>query len=186
MSIQILSTLEESEQPTQFRDIKETAELPLAEASHPNRLWFTIAAALLAGAAAGLVLWSRRGQRPPPARWALAEVDQIESGYEEKTVDVANAYSRLSTVLREYLEAEMAFPATSLSSQELVSELSDSACPESAKRRLQQFVGESDELKFSGRLHLGYRQDESPFDSIRAIIRETSGVSFQPDLQERS
>ena len=184
MSIQVISVLEESEDPTQFRDIKGTTVLPSNEVAPTNRLWFTLGAVLLACATAGWVLWSRRKRRPPPRLWALGEVDRIESEYRQKSVDVASAYSRLSTVLREYLEAELALPATSFSSEELVNELSNSACPESAKQRLKQFVSDSDELKFSGRLRLGSADNESPFDSMRAIIRETSEFADRADDRE--
>ncbi len=184
ISVQVISVLEESEDPKQFRDIKDIAELPPTEVARSNRIWLAMGATLLACATAGLLLWSRRRRRPPPGRWALGEVDRIESEHKRESVDVGSAYSQLSTVLREYLEAELAFPATSFSSEELVDHLASSACPQAAKQRLKQFVRHSDELKFSGRQRLGNADSESPFDAMRAIIRETSGVSDRTDDQE--
>lgn len=183
ISIEIISVLEDGDMPTQYRDIKDTAELPLAEHTRSNQSWWLIGATFVLLVAIASACWLRRGKKLRPARWALEEIDQIESGFREQTVDVASVYSQLSFVLRRYLQVEMAFPATSLSSEELLAQLSNSGCPDAAWQRLQRFVTESDEMKYSGRIPSATDHDESPFDSVRVIVRETSQVAMRPANQ---
>ncbi len=100
---------------TQFRDIKDTAELAASRSpSHESNL------AHHRRCSAGLCGWPAwccghdvaDGRRQRVGHWRKSIRSNRNTS--KNTVDVANAYSRLSTVLREYLEAEMAFPATSL------------------------------------------------------------------------
>ena len=104
----------------------------------------------------------------------IFRVDRLESQYREKSINISQTYSQLSTVIRQYLQAQWSVPATSQSSQELWHDLKQASCPESAVAGLKQFMSEADELKFSGTLRLDSAHASSPFDAVRAIIRESS------------
>ena len=116
------------------------------------------------------------------------EIELIESEYDQESINIGQVYAELSSVIRGFLEAQLAIPATAQSSTELISGLPTDRCPDAAQRRLERFMTEADEMKFSGKLTLGVQQDESPFDSIRTIIRETSQheTSQPPKNRERS
>lgn len=184
MTVQILSVLSDDEQPNQFRDIKDIATLPTELNRGSSGRWWVVGAVCGVGGLIACLVWLMRRPAEPPAKWALAEIEQIEAAYDQKRMEVGQAYTKLDWVLRQYLEAQLAIPATSLSGSELIRSLADSPYPDSAQQRLRRFVSESDELKFSGRMHLGPQHDESPFDSVRAIVHETSDDVFkQPDRE---
>jgi hypothetical protein len=183
ISIEIVSVLGDQESLTDFRDIKGLEPLPTA-IPHESNLFRVIACGVVAVGALLAALWfvARRRRKPPPARWALDEIEAIKSQYDDKSIDIGQVYAQLSNVMRAFLEAQLAIPATAQSSTELIQELPADRCPDAVRQRLAQFMNAADERKFSGGLiSAGSNWDDTPFEALRAIIRDTSGhESVQP------
>jgi hypothetical protein len=177
--------LNDQDSPTEFRDIKAAQPLPTVTPKPSNLRWIAAGIGIGISTMACLLVWSRRRRRPAADKWALREIGLIESQYNESSINISQVYSQLSSLIRRFLEAQLVIPATAQSSTELISELPADGCPDAVKQRLERFMSEADQLKFSGRVSLGMQQDESPFDSIRTIIRETSQHETLQPLKNR-
>ena len=87
-------------------------------------------------------------------------------------------------MLRRFLEQELGFPATAMSSAELSEELSTRACPAPTIARLTQFLSEADEVKFSGRSRPHLSLTDSPAACVREIVQQVHQMSLANDQEE--
>src|SRR3954471_8137592 len=78
--IQITSVLETRADPTRFRDIKQTVDVPVPETA--SRGWIAWTCGGIVAATAGLLFVTavvkRRRRGPSPAAWALAGIEELE------------------------------------------------------------------------------------------------------------
>ena len=179
----ITSVLESQEDPSKFRDIKGVADLP--SETQRTSSWPWAAAGLMLLAATAGAIWTRRRRQPDPTSWAINEVDRIQQQAEANTISLGDTYSKLSILVREYLQSQWSIPATSQSSEELCHELERASCPDSVLGRLQRFLSEADQLKFAGPQTPRHDHGESPFDSVRAILQELSRAHSNPGASGR-
>ncbi len=94
------------------RDITGMEELPAAEKGQERWLFLGVGLTAVVVTVAGLLLWRARNRAtppPPPDVWALAELD----GLREPTnpAEVERFHTRLSEILRRYLELRFGFHA---------------------------------------------------------------------------
>lgn len=179
IAIEIGSVLGEQESPAEFRDLKQVEPLPASASPEASRLGLPAGIAAAIGALA-VAVWLSTRRRPPPQydRWALEQIESIQAEYDQRSIDIGQAYAQLSNVIRAYLEAELAIPATTQSTAELFDELPAEHCPDAARQRLQQFMTAADELKFSGSLAVANNNGvDELFESLRAVVRDTSALA---------
>lgn len=187
IEIEIESVLSDQESPAEFRDIKAYEPLPAEDARDSKLLATALVIAIVTSLAVFAAwLWMRPRRGPSPDRWALDEIEAIKSQYDQQAIDIGQVYARLSSVIRAFLEAQLAIPATAQSTGELFEELPTDRFPDSARQRLRQFMTEADKFRFSGSARPGDGDRKLPFDSIQTVIRELVACdSSQRDSKQR-
>src|SRR5262249_39224656 len=119
ITVQITSVLEHRADPTKFRDIKQTVDIPVpAEAS---RTWVTWACGGAAGAvvlALTLLVVKRRRRGLPPAAWALASIEELERVDVKQTAGADAVFNEVVDIVREYFELEFQVPAMERTTRE--------------------------------------------------------------------
>ena len=187
ISIRVRSLLREGETEEEIRDIKGVAPLPAGTGSSlPAWAWVSsIAASVLALIAT--VFWFRRRRPPPVLPLVLAEVDRIESGINDGSIDKASAYTRLGDALRSYLESELARPMLARSNPEVLEELKSSGLLDRrAESLLQSFFTEADRCKFAGVADAGEASVEHARSAILLIADRTTNMSTERSSTERA
>lgn len=173
ITIQLISVLQPDEQPADFRDIKQPQPTP-ASPNTTNRWGIP---AIIATGLLGCCwfLWRRR-QGPDMKSWALNQVQQIERS---NSLDQQQTCAQLSAVLRQYLQAQMDLPVTSLSSEELLKQLSQTNCPSDTQQKVNEFFASADRLRFAGN-HDNDSMDNA-FPAARAIIENVQASTFREE-----
>ena len=155
ITIEILSALTAADRdPTKFRDIKGTVDLP-RDSTRPESSWPTLFAiaggAMLILGLAGWVVYRKR--RTPQAR-ALRELAQLESQNLLAAGELERFYVRITAIVRRYVERRFAIHAPQQTTREfldalrqrdelLVSENGD------AQETLHAFLEAADQVKFA-------------------------------------
>ena len=134
---------------------------PMATGFDPSLLW------IIAGISAGLLLaafavyfirrWlrSRKQTTPPtglpaavpPYEAAIAALNALRSG---RSADVRASYFDLTLVLRRYIDARTQVHTVEMTSEEFKKTLHSLAPVKHVKQEIQQFVNETDPIKYSG------------------------------------
>jgi hypothetical protein len=122
-------------------------------------------------------LWYRRGRRlrahhalaPPPDTVALEGLDAL---YDVSRFDGRDFYFRLSAVFRGYLEGRYGFPATGMTTEELLPRLRSLDLPDGLRRGAKDFLQTADPVKFAGVPVAETRMGED-WAFVRRFVTET-------------
>jgi len=179
IEVKVASLLAGEFDPTRFRDIKGTVELPL----HRGRawLWWSL------GAAGGLVLlglavWllgrrSRRAAVPaplPPHEWAFFALQRLEEDRLIEAGRVQEFYFRLSGIVREYIERRFGLMAPERTTPEFLAEVQASADLSGVhKRLLGEFLQAADMVKFA-RYEPAAAEVLEALNTARAFVDQTA------------
>ena len=170
--VEVISLLGENQDPKTFRDIKAAMEAPQEQSPANFTKWIVPGLAFSALALLGGFWWWRRDRTLAPSEWADQEISRIDSLLAAGSITRSDGYAELSDVLRQFLEEELGFPATAMSSAELREELMARSCPPATIARLTEFLAEADEVKFSGRSQPPVSRTDSPTSCLREIVQQ--------------
>jgi hypothetical protein len=173
LTVQIKSVLENRADPTKFRDIKGTVDVPLpVEHSYAWVGWTAAGAggAIAVALAALAVVRRRRG--PSPAAWALASIADLQKLPIANNADAEAAYNEVVDVIREFFELEFNVPTLSRTKGELLTEAAKTVgLDKTARDRLGSLASIADEIKFA-RLSVGASQVHEALAQAKAFVAE--------------
>jgi len=154
-----------------IHDIKGLVPLP------HNWWWLWLLLALGAAAAAAFWLWKRRN--PPATGEALVSLSPFEIAMRalqqlrEMNPPVEEFYTRLSDIVRRYLEDQMGLRAPERTTEEFLSEMSrDHALSSEHRELLRAFLQESDLVKFA-RFRPQEEDKQRAFEAAERFVSET-------------
>jgi len=172
--VRITSVLENRPDPTKFRDIKQTVDVPVPAAD--SRSWIawscggavaTVVALLLA-----VAVVKRRRRGPLPAAWALNSIEELERVDVLQTAGPEALFNEVVDVVREFFELEFNVPALPRTTREFLAEASgEVGLPEVASKRLSWLASVADEIKFA-RLRVGEEHLKHAFAQAKEFIAE--------------
>ena len=174
LKVHIASVLENRADPTRFRDIKQTVDVPVPETTSRSWIAWTCGGVVAAVVASLLLLVAvKRGRRgPTPAAWALASIEELEHVDLSQMTGVEAMFNEVVDIVREYFELEFNVPMLSRTAREFLAEVSDEVgLPEVASKRLSWLASVADEIKFA-RLGVGEKHLTHAFAQARAFINE--------------
>ena len=150
----------------------------------PHGLWWLwVLLVVVVAAAAAFWLWKRRRQFspraavPPPTPYEIAirELQRLRAG----NLPVEEFYTRLSDIVRRYLEGQFGLHAPERTTEEFLYEVSrDHSLSIEHRELLSAFLQESDLVKFA-RFRPGAEDVTRAFDAAEEFVRDT-----QPHPQE--
>jgi hypothetical protein len=171
--IHITSVLENRADPTRFRDIKQTVDVPVPETT--SRSWIAWTCSGIGAAIAGLLLIAavvRRQRRgPSPAAWALESIKELEQLNVSQT-GPETLFNEVVDIVREFFELEFDVPTLPRTTREFLAEASgEVGLPEIARKRLEWLASVADEIKFA-RLGVGEQHLVHAFAQAKAFVAE--------------
>jgi hypothetical protein len=173
IAVHITSVLEHRPDPTKFRDIKQTVDIPVP--AETSRTWIVWAYGAAAGAvvlALTFLVVRRRPRGLAPAAWALASIEELERVDVKQTAGADALFNEIVDVVREYIELEFQVPALERTTREFLAEAAEEvALPEVASKRLAWLASVADEIKFA-RLGVGEEHLQHAFAQAKAFIHE--------------
>jgi BatD DUF11 like domain len=177
--VHITSVLENRADPTRFRDIKQTVDVPVPETR--LRGWIIWTGGGIVAAIAGLLLIAtvvrRRRRGPSPAAWAIETIKELEHLNVSQTGAEA-LFNEVVDVLREYFELEFNVPTLPKTTREFLADASSEVgLPEIARKRLEWIASVADEIKFA-RLAVGEQHLVHAFAQARAFVAECEAHRF--------
>jgi hypothetical protein len=172
--VHITSVLENRADPTRFRDIKQTVDVPVLEIESRRWIAWTCGGAAAAVVASLLVLvivkYHRRG--PSPAAWALGAIEDLEKVDISQTAGVEALFNEVVDIVREFFELEFNVPALHKTTREFLAEASEEVrLPEVASKRLSWLASVADEIKFA-RLGIGEEHLKHALAQAKEFINE--------------
>jgi hypothetical protein len=174
ITVQITSVLEHRADPTKFRDIKQTVDIPVpAEASRTWAAWACGGAAGAVVLALGALLVMKRRRRGlAPAAWALESIEELERVDVKQTAGADAVFNEVVDVVRGYFELEFQVPAMERTTREFLAQAADEVgLPEVASKRMTWLASVADEIKFA-RLGVGEEHLQHAFAQAKAFIHE--------------
>jgi hypothetical protein len=173
IEVRITSVLENRADPTKFRDIKETVDVPVPELH--SYAWVGWTAAGVGGAiviALATLAVVRRKRGPSPAEWALAAIADLEQLAISNSADAEAAYNEVVDVVREFFELEFDVPTLSRTTREFLAEATRVVgLGVTAHERLASLASIADDIKFA-RLGVGKSQVRQALDQAKAFVGE--------------
>lgn len=173
-SIKIGTSLEGSEDLTQFRDIKSVSNAP--EEVKPRRRWVAWvagASGLTALLALAFVLVRRKSQ-PSPQEWAIQSLTELRDRATE--IHPEQAYVRLVEILRSYVDRQFGITAPRLTTYEFLNaiQVDDRLSPDFQKS-MQALLNQADLIKFSGMSPQSHGLTDE-IDNAIGLIQQTGNV----------
>lgn len=173
ITVRIKSVLENRADPTKFRNIKDTVDVPVPELH--SYAWLTWTAAGV-GAATALALLAlavaKRKRWPSPAEWALAAIADLEQLKITDSAEAEATYNELVDVVREFFELEFNVSTLSRTTREFLAQAAKVVGLDmSAHERLASLASLADEIKFA-RLGVGEQQIRQALEQAKAFVDE--------------
>jgi hypothetical protein len=171
--VRITSVLEDRPDPTKFRDVKATVDVPVLELHSYTWLGWTAAGV---GGALAIALSTlavvRRKRGPSPAEWALAAIADLEQLTIAGSADAEAAYNELVDVVREFFEWEFNVPTLSRTTREFLAEATQVVgLGKTAREQWASLASLADEIKFA-RLGVGEVQVRQALERGKAFVGE--------------
>jgi hypothetical protein len=171
--VHVTSVVENRADPTRFRDIKPTVDVPVPQTPSRGRVIWTCGG--IAAAFAGLLLITavvrRRRRGLSPAAWAIDTIKELEQ-LDISETGAEGLFNEVVDVLREYFELEFNVPTLPKTTREFLADASSEiGLPEIARKRLEWIASVADEIKFA-RLAVGEQHLVHAFTQARAFVAE--------------
>jgi hypothetical protein len=171
LQIHISSVLEDRADPTRFRDIKETVDVPVAPPS--SKRWVYWAGGTATALALLLVAFAvkRRSRGIAPVAWALASIEEIER-LDPNEADVTSRFKAVVDIIREYLGLEFGVDTLTQTTSEFLSGASaEIDLPSQTTERVKWLAAVADEIKFA-RLDVGAKHFDQAVAQAKALVAE--------------
>ncbi len=182
IAIAINSVLEGQADPTKFRDIKGAVDLPITAPPSYTAWW--IAGGTAAALATLLLIVALRKRRQLNAQqWALAELERLESEGHVEQGRVQLFYSRLTDIVRAYIERRFEIAAPRQTTDEFLTHIHDGeTLGEEHRELLQQFLAQADMVKFASFCPATSEGNEA-IETARRFVLETAPQKTEPEPQ---
>lgn len=178
--ISITSVLEGQADPTQFRDLKGVVDLPIT-APPTYTAWWIAGGTGLAIATLLLVVALRNRRQLTAEQWALAEMDRLVDEQHVEQGRVQLFYSRLTDIVRIYIERRFEIAAPRLTTDEFLAHIRDG---ETLSREhcelLKDFLTQADIVKFASYCPATSDGNEA-METARRFVAETAPTRKQSD-----
>jgi hypothetical protein len=161
---------------SELRDITPPEELPPAPSWGISLRWAVLAVVLLLLVLNGWVLYRRRRQDSTvlPSHWALGELQRIRLPADARERDLEEFYTRLSDVLRRYLELRYHVPAPEQTTAEFLEAMRRSPHLQPEQQAvLRDFLEQCDLVKFA-RAQPSGEECRKAAETARAFVERTA------------
>lgn len=162
---------------SELRDIAPPEELPPAPSWTVPLTWTGLAIVSVLLLLSGWTLLRRRGSRNPPlppGEWALRELARVGLPAEATEWGIEQFYTRLSDVLRRYLELRYHLPAPEQTTAEFLEEMRRSPQLQPEQQAvLRQFLERCDLVKFA-RAQPSLNECREAAEMARAFVEQTA------------
>ncbi len=179
--IRVASVLEDSSDPTKFRDIRSVVDVAVPQIDAPTGwawAWTSLAGVALATVA--VVMIARRKKWVTPGEWALHRLDQLENSLISSSTENQNVLADLSSILRDYLPMQFSISKPGQTAIETVRLLTVRKCVDDAlSQRLGRLFEMADEAKFAD-LQLTPDAQRKAIKDSREIVQHLSGSDGLP------
>ena len=185
--IAVQTSIADSENPSEFRDIKNVVFLdePAAASSMPWGIVATIGGLGIAGVG-GFFGLRRFFKRLTPKQRALQSLDQLFASGLLLRQDSKLVYESATQILRTFIESQFDFPATRQTTDEfLVAVKSDRRLSLQLQQQLKQFLESADMVKFAG-LSCSPEVLKSAIDNARQFVLQADDQRIAAAKQQRS
>ncbi len=167
----ISSVLEDRPDPTHFRDIKQTVDVPVPPTSSSWLVWGGAATGAIAASGLLVLVLKRRRAGLAPSAWAFKSISDLEA-YHADDSDIPTTFDKVLEIVREYFELEFDISALPSTTQEFLADAStEIGLPQQTAERLKWLATVADEIKFA-RLTIGPQHLQQAFAQSRSIITE--------------
>ncbi len=161
---------------SELRDIAPPEELPPAPSLATPLTWAGLAIAFVLLLLSGWTILRRRASRNPalpPGEWALSELERIGLPIDSTEKGIEQFYTRLSDVLRRYLELRYHLPAPEQTTTEFLEEMRRSPQLQPEQQAvLRQFLARCDLVKFA-RAQPSLEECRMTAETARAFVEQT-------------
>jgi hypothetical protein len=164
----------------ELRDITPPEELPPAPSRGVPFSWVVLAIVLLLLVLNGWVLYRRRRQESavPPSQWALRELQRIHLPADSTERALEEFYTRLSDVLRRYLELRYRLPAPEQTTAEFLEAMRRSLLLQPEQQAvLRNFLEQCDLVKFA-RAQPSADECHKAAEIARAFVEQTAAAEL--------
>ncbi len=161
---------------SELRDIPPPEEVPPAPSMTAPFAWASLALAIVLLLLSGWALLRRRSRWTPalpPGAWALAELERIQLPVEFTERDVEHFFTRLSDVLRRYVELRYHLPAPEQTTAEFLEEMRRSPQLQPEQQAvLRDFLERCDLVKFA-RVQPSTEECRAAAERARTFVEQT-------------
>jgi hypothetical protein len=172
VKITVASVVESSADLTKFNDIADLHDIDPAEPSSNGFVWISIASIALAAAGGCLLLAKRSPSTVSASTWAIGQLN--EKGTDD--------FGQIERVVRQFLEENFEFPATSLSASAIATQLEERNVDSSAAQNAQEIFDVSQRVKFGG-VQISADEQSRLLDNARELIQRID-AEFSADATE--
>jgi hypothetical protein len=184
MPVEIQTLLAETDQPTEFRDIKNAvwAEIPETQVASSPVAAIVISSLLGMAAVCGLIWFCRP---LTPRKWALRMLDRLENSGDAMDGNYEQVYESAANVLREFLFRRMELSVPWLTTPEFLEQAQqDRRLSESVRQQLENFLNSVDMVKFAA---LSCDRDllKKAMDKARSFVVDCDACATRMPMRER-
>jgi len=186
LTIKVTSLLEGDFDPTDYRDIKSTVELPTPP-SWAWIYWLTGTAVVVVAIVTGIWLWKRRiriieERIIPPHEWAREQFARLRDEHLIEQNQVRLFYYRLTGIVRQYIERRFTVMAAEQTTEEFLRTVKDHPSLGTIHRgSLSAFLQAGDMVKFA-RYQPESAEIEKALETAETFVEQTT--ESKPDAQE--
>ena len=168
--VTVRSTLEGSEDPTRFREIKSVVFAPRPEQQNSDwLLWTAALAGFFIVAATAIAIVSRQKVMSPTEK-AIKSLQELKNSRTFENKDVEGVYLSLVSILRSFVQEQFAISATLLTTDEFLQAMQgDQRLSDEFRAELTELLGFADMIKFAGLLPSNGELGEVVDQAVRLV-----------------
>jgi hypothetical protein len=195
LTIRVGSVLAGNEQPTDFRDIKSTVDVPVSSPLAQRWPFWTaiaVAAAATAAIVTALVVARHRRRRAaagrivPPYEWATAQLDALAAEQLIAHARFHEFYFRLTDIVRQYIERRFSIMAPEQTTDEFLAQARTSpVLSDEHKDALGGFLRSADMVKFA-KYQPTADEAQHAFTGARSFVDETAPAQQEGEAMEEA
>ncbi len=184
--IRVISVLEGQSDPTKFNDIRSVMDVDATK--HSKRGWAFwkvaggIGALVLVAMAIGFV--TRQKKWLSPQQWAISELDRLSNSIADGLTGGEEVSTRLTSILRDYLEFQFEISAPTQTFQELLLLVAEKDyLPQETIAQFDEFFSMANQAKFAG-LQLTESEIRAAIEDARRLVGVEPSLATTANQQE--